>query len=246
MKQPKNKWILPVIAVVVAAAVAAAVFFLCRGESPLTPPVETTEPTETTQPAATLPPMETSPTLELGDGLRVLRMDRYAGIYMEDGTNEIVSDVMMLILENTSDRDLQLARIDVAYADQTAWFEVTNLPAGEKVVLLEKERMGFPGEDYLTVSTRNVVFFQEPMAVPEGLIEVSGTAGLVKLTNISGDGIPGPIYVYYKNSAEDLLYGGITYRVTAAEGLAEGETLTIPAGHYDPEQCRILAIQTGG
>ena len=46
--------------------------------------------------------------VELEEGLQILYIGKYAGMYMEDGTNEPVANVMMTILENTGNADLQL------------------------------------------------------------------------------------------------------------------------------------------
>lgn len=176
------------------------------------------------------------------DQLRVTRLGSYSGIYMEDGTDEILSGVMMILLENTSDRDLQLARVEIEYPDFTAEFEVTTVPAGERVVALERSRREAVDEDYLQIRTRNVVFFEEPMELYGDRIGISGLESHLDVTNLSPEDIDGDFYIYYKNSAEDLLYGGITYRVRVEGGLASGETVRVIAGHYSPENSRIMMI----
>ena len=183
--------------------------------------------------------------MELSDGLVIHYISSYAGSYMEDGTNEPVADVMMIILENTSEQDLQLARISIEYEGFTAEFEVTNLPAGEKVVALEKNRHPEASGDYLSIQTKNVLFFPEPMGLEEERIEIKGRNGTLEVTNISGEDIPGDIYIYYKNSAADLLYGGITYRVPVRGGLKAGESTTVIAGHYTPDNSRLLLVDCG-
>ena len=90
-----------------------------------------------------------------------------AAIDMEDGSDEVLSGVMMIVLENNSEKDLQLARIHIGYTDFTAEFEVTNLPVGEKAVLLEKNRRSMPDKAYETVESSNVVFFEEKMSLME-------------------------------------------------------------------------------
>ena len=123
-----------------------------------------------------------------------------------------------------------------------AEFEVTNLPAGEAVVLLEKNRRSNPGQTFAEAQIRNVVFFSEPMNLSEDKFIITTSKGVIDLKNISGSDISGEIYIYYKNSASDLLYGGITYRARIEEGLASGETARVLTGHYDPETCRIMSI----
>ncbi len=197
-------------------------------------------PGQNAEPEATEPPA-----IELSDGLVIHHISSYAGIYMEDGSDEPVSDVMMIVLENTAEQDLQLARISIEYSGFTAEFEVTNLPAGEKVVALEKSRHPGTSEKYLSIQTKNVLFFPEPMGLEEERIEIKGHNGTLEVTNISGEDIPGDIYIYYKNSATDLLYGGITYRVPVRGGLKAGESTTVIAGHYTPNNSRLLLVDCG-
>lgn len=181
----------------------------------------------------------------LSQELEITLVGSYAGIYMEDGSDEIVSDVMMIVLKNTSDADLQLARIDLIYEDFVAEFEVTNLPAGESVVLLEKNRRSDTGSQYEEAQVRNVVFFSEPMSLAEDKFEIVANKGSIELTNISETDVAGDIYIYYKNSASDLLYGGITYRARIEGGLAAGETARVITGHYDPDNSVILDVVYG-
>jgi hypothetical protein len=183
--------------------------------------------------------------IELSDGLVIRHISGYAGIYMEDGSGDVVTDVMMLVLENTAAKDLQLARIYIEYSDFTAEFEVTNIPAGEKVVALEKNRHPETAEVYQSVRTANVVFYPTAMELQEERIRINGANGSLELENISGEDITQDIYVYYKNSASDLLYGGITYRVSIKGGLNAGEKSRVIAGHYTTDGCRILLVDCG-
>lgn len=245
--------LLPLALVLMAAVI---LLIVCLG----THDPETPEQTET--PASTLAQTSTAATeeqtsapeatepaevtgIELTDGLLIHYLSSYAGIYMEDGSMDVVSDVMMLVLENTSSEDLQLAKISIEYSDFTAEFEVTNLPAGEKVVALEKNRHPKPAENYRTITVRNVVFFPETMGLQEQRIRITGTDGSLEVENISGRNIEGDIRIYYKHSASDLLYGGITYRVSIKGGLAAGEKTRVIAGHYTVSGCRILQVDCG-
>lgn len=227
-------WLLTGAAVLLAAALVV-----------LLPP-SGEQPSPESAPRETMPLTNPQEAVELGDGLRIERMDRYAGIYMEDGSNEVVQDVMMLLVRNTSEQDLQLARIRVHYADFTAEFEVTNLPAGAQAVLLERSRRSVVSEPWLSAEAQNVVFFPEPMDLMPDRLELGGATGVVEVTNISGEALTAPVYIYYKNTAQDLFYGGITYRVALEQGLAAGETIRLPAGHYDPEGSTFVMAACAG
>ena len=177
--------------------------------------------------------------------LTILNIGDYTGVYMEDGSDEVLSGVMMIVLENNSEKDLQLARINIGYADFTAEFEVTNLPAGEKVVLLEKNRRSMPDKAYETVESSNVVFFEEKMSLMEEKFSVSGGNGYLELTNVTDEEIGGTVRIFYKNAASDLLYGGITYMASTQQPIDPGETIRILTGHYTAENSRILQITCG-
>lgn len=205
--------------------------------TPTQPTSEAPIPTLTTQ----MDFEETSQTAFLGDNLYITEIGEYSGSYMEDGSNEIVSNVLMLILKNEGTKDLQFARINLVYSDFTANFEVTNLPAGESVVLLEKNRHAFVSDSYLQAKAENVVFFQETMNLKESQVKITGGKNQITVENI-GDKTLGKIYVYYKNSATDLFYGGITYRVSIDEGLQPGKTTTVPTNHYYEGACTILHV----
>lgn len=189
-----------------------------------------------------IPTDETVNPYHLDNDLMVTDIGKYAGIFMEDGSDEVVSNTLMLILRNDNILDLQLARIELRYADFTAEFEVTNLPAGESVVLLEKNRHAYVEEEPYYMGAENVVFFQEEMGLHEDTLKLSGTRGSITVENLS-DSTLGEIYVYYKNSAVDLLYGGITYRARVDAGLAPGEATTVMTGHYNPDTCTIINVQ---
>jgi hypothetical protein len=256
-KKPKTrrKGMILLVAVLLTLLVAAVLFFRGPGKPGSGQQTETNLPeTESLEPApstmeAEIPdtePPETQPAYwDLGDGLRIEKIGDYAGMYMEDGSNEVVEGVMMILLSNLSENDLQLARIYLEYPDFTAEFEVTNLPAGECVVVQEKNRQQETGGKLLSVESKNVVFFPEAMSLQEDRISINAMNGVLEVTNISETDIPGPVYVYYKNSASGMLYGGITFRVTIREGLKAGETRTVNAGHYTKDNSRLLMVGCG-
>lgn len=202
---------------------------------------DTTEPEQPTS-QIQLPEPEDSQTAFLGDNLYITDIGNYTGAYMEDGSDEILTGILMIVLKNEGEAALQLARISLVYADFTANFEVTNLPAGESVVLLEKNRHPYVSDRYLRATTENVVFFQEPMSLQEDKVKITGSKGFLEVENLT-DETMGEIYIYYKNSAADLLYGGITYRARVDSGLKGGRKTTVLTNHFNPKTCTILNVQ---
>ncbi len=213
-------------------------------------PAETTVPTDVeTEPAVTEDvPAATEPQtfpMVLRDGLQINAINKYAGIYMEDGSDEVVSGILMIELENTSDEDLHLAQIRLHYADVTAEFQVTNLPAHRKVILLEMNRMPYIAELPESAEAVNVAFV-EKFSMYEDKLEIKALSGVINVRNISGEDITEDIYVYYKNTAGDTYYGGITYRIRIEGGLKKDEIRQMMASHFDEKTCQLLMVTIGG
>ena len=251
-KKKSVSWLIPVIIILSVLLVGGilAVFLLDRNELPERP--EQTIPTasETVDPVQEPENTETYPDaqikeydeIHLPSGMTITRVDSYAGVYMEDGSDDVVSGVMMIILENTTQQDLQLARIRLNYEQVTAEFEVTNLPAGAKVVLLEKNRLKMPEDMWVSATEENVVFFDEPMDTMEDTLEITTKNGVLTVTNITDEDITGDIYIYYKNSASDIMYGGITYRARVEGGLPAGLSGNVITGHFSDSGSVIVSV----
>lgn len=180
---------------------------------------------------------------ELGRGLKVSDVGSYTGVYMEDGSDEIVSRVLMVVVTNTSEQDLEYAEITLSGGDKEAKFTISTLPAGASAVLLEKARMEFPGEDVFdSAAAEHVSFFDEPMSMHEDVLKIQPLDGALNITNISEQDITGDIVIYYKNSSSDMYYGGITYRVRLEGGLKAGEIRQIMSDHYSASGSAILFV----
>ena len=252
----KRAAVLVVLVLLLAAAIIAAVFILPAlresGEESEPRPTEgtpeaTAGQTEEASEAPTLNveeiPVETRNIYDLGNGLELNRIDSYAGIYMEDGSDEIVSDVLMVSVSNRTEQDLQLARIRLIYADGEALFEVTNLPAGATAVVLEKNRMAGRAEMPEKTVAENVIYFEERMDPMAERFAVSGGSGMLQIENISGEDITGEIQVYYKNGSAEQYYGGITYLARVTGGLKAGERASVMASHFAPDMCTVVKIE---
>ena len=201
-----------------------------------------TAPLETEPHTETLPGAETAPGgLDLGDGLVIVRTDAFSGVYMEDGSDEVVRDLLMIVLENRSREALQYAKIRLDYTDAQAVFEVTNLPAGKRVVLVEKNRMSWPDEQPLGAYVENAAFV-EAFPMHEDIFQITTADGVINVKNISREDISGDIFVYYKNVGGELYYGGITYRVRIEGGLKAGEIAQLMTAHYYEDASEILMV----
>ena len=190
--------------------------------------------------------LEEQSAINLGYGLEIVDSGKYTGIYMEDGSDEVVSGIMMIAVHNTSEQDVQYAQIQAVCGEKEYEFVLTNLAAGAKVVLLDQQRREASGAALTSAVAENVALFSEPMDLMEDTIEIGGLDGMLNVKNLSAANITGDIFVYYKYASEDMFYGGITFRVRIEGGLAAGELRQIPAGHYSPKGCALVQVTVNG
>lgn len=175
--------------------------------------------------------------------LLVTKIGSYTGIYMEDGTNAVLSRIMMIIVKNTGDKTVQYAEIEMTDGTTTAFFSLSTLPAGESVVLLEKNRMSYDaGKALNLITVKNVAVFHQEPGLCGDKVKIQALNGVMNVTNISDADIPGDVVIYYKNASNDLLYGGITYRVTIKGGIKAGEVKQVVASHYAIKGSRIMFV----
>ena len=262
----KNKPFIKILALGLSAVLLASLWGCKNNDTPdPTDPAQTdpsgTQLTEPTNPLSGLDPDATTPLVpldpteattgivltptdevELGSELYITDIGQYTGIYMEDGKDDFVTGIMMVVLNNRSQQDLQLARIALTYEGFTANFEVTNLPAGQSVVLLEKNRQACPDQTHSSATVSNLAFFQAPMGLRQDRVKLTEGEGTITVENLT-DAPMTEIYIYYKNSASDILYGGITYRTRLTDGLEPGQSKTLMAAHFHPGASTVVDVQ---
>ena len=203
---------------------------------------EETEPEETEPREEEQPTIPVQQTINLGCGLEIIDAGSYTGAYVEDGSGQIVSGVMMIVVRNTGEQDVQLADIVAVSGGSEYTFRLTNLAVGERVVLLDLERRQASEAVLDSAIVSEVALFETPMELHGGTIQIDGLNGMLNVKNISEKDISGDIYIYYKFAATDIFYGGITFRVRVEGGLKAGELRQIPAGHFTPGECRIIQV----
>lgn len=177
-------------------------------------------------------------------GLSILEIGSYTGAYVEDGSDEIVSGVAMLVLENNSGETIQYAEIQLHGGEEMLTFTFSTFPSGEALVILEKDRKSYQeGANYEPELSALALFDSDP-SLQEDQLEIQTLDGAINITNISGADITEDIVIYYKNCSQDLLYGGITYRIQIPGGLKNDEIRQIMAKHFTLTS-RIMFVTIG-
>lgn len=205
-----------------------------------------TKPTETTPPETV--PQETAPSLEtvLGHDVEILDIGTYTGLFMEDGTDELVSGVLMMKIVNNGEKAIQYAEITMNYGGQTARFSVSTLLPGATMILLEQNRLAYSADaGYSDLKMQNVAVFGEELSLCEDKLQIQILDGAINVTNVSGEDIPGEVRIYYKNYADDIYYGGITYVVRIQEGIKADQIKQIMASHFSAKGSVIMFVTCG-
>ncbi len=181
--------------------------------------------------------------IDLGQKLYVTNIGKYAGIYMEDGTDELVDNVLMLRLTNYGDKTVEYAEITIATSSGDAKFSVSTLNPGDSVILLEKNRMPYSeDQNYDNVQADFAAFFEEPLDKCEDVLKIQALDGAMNITNISDSDISGPVRIYYKNYSDGIYYGGITYRATLEGGIKAGELRQLMVNHFYQNGSAVLSV----
>lgn len=236
-------WILALLAILAAILVMACQH--ADNTEPTAIPTEERHIAETTQSVQSEEDLVDEGSINLGYELYMTDIGKYTGIYMEDGTDELVSGVLMLVVKNNGEKDIQYAEITIPLGEDTARFTMSTLPVGESVVLLERNRMLYEKEvDYSAIIPKieHLAYFQGSMNKQEDKLEISIVDGAINVKNISGENISGNITVYYKNAAQDIYYGGITYRITVEGGLKADELRQVMTKHASDTGSKIMFV----
>lgn len=211
---------------------------------PTEPDVEYTEPATRPTEQADVP---TEPQgLDLGSGILITDYIRYTGPFLEDRSDDFVSDVLAIQVTNTGEEYIQTMDILLNDGETEARFSLSTLFPGETVVVLEKNRMEYSSApEFTQVQTSNVALFENHPGMCENQLEIQSMNGVINVTNISGEDIQGDIMVYYKNYIGGVYYGGITYRVRIQGGLKAGEIRQGSAAHFNPTNSTVVFVVCG-
>lgn len=235
-------WMIAVSVVLALLILVIVALVNYDGDEPAPDSTDSSAESQETSAEAVVSPMQ-EVDFDLGDGLVITDIGSYSGMYMEDGSDDIVSGVMMIIVTNQSEDTLQYAQITLKGESVEAQFSLSTLEPGASVVVLEANRLEYSDEDDFTeASAKNVVFFKESPNKYTDVFKIQTLDGGFNITNISNENITGKIVIYYKYVSDSLYYGGITFRGTIEGGLAAGEIRQIMSQHFSASGTEIMYI----
>lgn len=226
------------------------------GATEATKPDET-EPTKPTEPeGVTPPPSDLPPTVDIpvadeqtglqfpcevpGYDLRIEKLAPYSGMFVEDGSNAKVTDVAMLQVCNKSDYAVEYTEITVKYENDTLLFCITALPAGQTVVVQEKEGKSVPAG--VAQEAKALVVQRVEMGIASELSVTDNGDHSLTIENLTDETLPA-VRVFYKYYMKDegLFVGGIAFTVRVTN-LTAGEKITVSPSHYNSQtSCVVMA-----
>lgn len=174
-------------------------------------------------------------------GMKVTNIGKYSGKFVENGSDKSVSNVLSIVVTNTSKKDLQYGEIKLKAGDKTATFKLTNIPSGKFVLALEVNGMKYSSK--ANYQYADATYAQTDMPINSNKVKVSTSDSKVTIKNISGKDL-GIVYVYYKNLDKSGAYlGGITYRVKF-DNVKKGDTLSQNTKHFSKSNSKIVMVDT--
>ena len=185
---------------------------------------------------------------EATPGLEVTVIDSYSGPYMEDASDEPISEVMMIQVINTGEKDIQYAEIVLSgECEEDAVFKLSTLKKGQTMTVLESTKKEYKERDkYTQITPANVAYFQnKPRLYPDEL-EIQPLDGGLNVANVSDEDIDEEIIIYFKDCDGDMLMGGITYRGRIEGGIKAGEMCQLMSENFTKDNTAVMFITIGG
>lgn len=176
-----------------------------------------------------------------GTGLVVDHIDSYTGVFVEDGSDENVENIFAAHIINSSDQNVEYAKIIASLNGTPLSFEISDIPAGAGVTVLESSRTGY-AEGILTYTDSQTAYTGSFGQMEDQIGTVVGEDNGITVTNLTQEDIP-CIRIFYKFASGETEYiGGITY-TAKIDGLEAGGSITIYPSHFSAEGSRIMMVR---
>ncbi len=222
---------------IVAGVVVAALFWTAADAAPVESKPVFTQPESTGGKETAVAEVLEFPIVISGTELIIQHSAGYEGPFLEDSTQEPVSEVMGLMVYNPTPRYVQQAVFQLQQGGRTLFFEITYLPPGSRVLVLEKNGQLYSKDPVHACCCLSLLMLAEPdkpeIAVQEG-------EGKLTVSN-TGQEAAEKITVYYKQyyEQEGFYLGGRTDSVEI-RGLLSGQSRELVPYRYVCGYSRIV------
>ena len=178
-----------------------------------------------------------------GYDMTIEKIAPYNGMFVEDGSNANAQNVAMLLVKNDGDFPVEYCRIRVMCGEEELLFDISALPAGEKLVVQEKT--GKTISESKATSASALVVQRANMEMSESKVQVTDNGdNTLTVKNLTNETIP-TVRVFYKYYMENekLFVGGIAFTVRISR-LGAGASVTIQPSHYTSQTSRVVMVLT--
>ena len=178
-----------------------------------------------------------------GTGITVQNISSYSGIYVEDGSDQEISNVSAMQMYNSGSSAVEYVSVSVKCNGEQLEFEASDIPAGASVMVQEKNKKAYQSGTYTEcVGTAAKV---DGFGMSEDKVQVTpNDDNAFTVTNLTEETIP-CVRIFYKLYMEDkgIYVGGITYNVKVTE-LKAGTSQTVSPSHYAQGYSRLMMVRT--
>ena len=174
--------------------------------------------------------------------LSVSKMFPYSGSFVEDGSDRAVENICAIRVRNNSASAFQYVSLCFKTDAGEIFFDLTALPAGGAVTVLAKNAEPFrPNIIVSEVSAAKSIEFAEIPSLHSEMFELSLQNGVMGIRNISSKKSAANVYVYYKSTDENGLFGGITYRINLGD-IPAGKFKQVSPPHFSESSSKVMYI----
>jgi hypothetical protein len=173
--------------------------------------------------------------------IAIRRLNAYTGPLFEDGSDADVSNVLALQFRNDGAQAVQYAEYVFDINGEEVAFKLSNLPAGQRCVVLAANRHAFNAGEVLKLKSRMVAQVETLPTADDQLLLVNNSDNTITVMNLTDHNIP-LARVFYKTyyAEQDSFIGGITYTVEIRNIPAGGSSGAIAPSHFSAEMSRFV------
>lgn len=179
------------------------------------------------------------PWSSLTDGdyqIAIRRLNAYSGPFLEDGQDEEVSNVLALQFRNDGDKDVQYAEYVFEVNGEEIPFKLSNLPVGQRCVVLAANKHAYDANEVLKLKSRLVAQVDSLPSADDQVLLVNNGDNSISVMNLTDHELP-VVRVFYKTyyPEENTFIGGITYTVEVKNIPANGSSGAVSPSHFNSD-----------
>lgn len=241
-----------VVVMIVIVGTAIAVYHMSKGETDGTEDktvetnlADTEQETESSSAQEETEPQVVGLTFpyELENGkLSVDSIFQFTG-FNPDNQEQEGENIAALTVVNQSEEQVAFAEIQVRLDDDTRLtFEITDLPAGQSVMVFEKENKNYELDD-VCLEITDTAEFENGTMLMEDYISVAEEGTVITLTNHSEENFSN-LLLHCHCRINGVYFGGLTYSYPIAE-LPAGQSITVDATDCYLGEAAVVRVSPG-